>query len=344
MSFKIDKLLRSHLHEAPKYQSARDDFKGSAKVFMDANENPYESEYNRYPDPLATNLRKRLAKEKTLAPEQIALGNGSDEWIDLLIRLFAEPGINKILSLEPSYGMYRVSAALNKVAFLELALNEDWDIELDSVFKALAEENVSLIFLCSPNNPTGNLLNQASIEKILKSTSALVIIDEAYFHFSDTESWTTRLAEFPNLVVLQTFSKAMGLAALRIGIIYGHPDLIALLLAYKPPYNLNGFSQKKALEYLDSEIWKQQVEEIIKERNYLSKCLAELTCVEKVFPSKANFLMVKFKDGSRVFNYLKSAGFVLRDRSKQVSNCLRISIGTPQQNRELLKLLAAYEN
>tara|TARA_R110002050_G_scaffold282182_3_gene430006 strand:- start:3088 stop:4122 length:1035 start_codon:yes stop_codon:yes gene_type:complete len=344
MEFKIENLLRKHLHKAPQYRSARDEFQGEAQVFLDANENPNQSDFNRYPDPLASNLRKRLAQDNDLQISQIALGNGSDEWIDMLFRLFAEPGKDAALIMRPSYGMYRVSAALNKVKCLEIPLNENWDIDLDTTLEQIENERVSLIFLCSPNNPTGNLLNVGAIEVLLQNSQALVIIDEAYIHYSAGESWLKRLAEFPNLLVLQTFSKALGLAALRIGVIYGNPKIIAYLLAFKAPYNLNSFSQKKALECLERANWKKQCEETKNERDFLRERLAEFPYVERVFPSQANFLLIQFNEAQRLFHYLKNAGVIVRDRSSEVSNALRISIGTPTQNRQLLKLLEEYEN
>jgi histidinol-phosphate aminotransferase len=344
MEFKIENLLRTHLHEAPQYRSARDEFQGEAQVFLDANENPNESDFNRYPDPLATNLRKRLAQENGLEISQIALGNGSDEWIDMLFRLFAEPGKDAALMLQPSYGMYRVSAALNKVKCLEIPLNTNWDIDLNATLEQIENERVSLVFLCSPNNPTGNLLDVRAIEVLLRNSQALVIIDEAYVHFSAGESWLKRLGEFPNLLVVQTFSKALGLAALRIGVIYGNPKVIAYIQAFKAPYNLNYFSQQKALQCLEKAEWKKQCEETKNERDFLRQRLEQFPFVERVFPSQANFLLIQFNDAQGLFQYLKNAGIIVRDRSSEVANALRISIGTPSQNRQLLKLLEDYEN
>jgi histidinol-phosphate aminotransferase len=344
MEFKIENLLRTHLHEAPQYRSARDEFQGEAQVFLDANENPNESDFNRYPDPLATNLRKRLAQENGLEISQIALGNGSDEWIDMLFRLFAEPGKDAALMLQPSYGMYRVSSALNKVKCLEIPLNTNWDIDLNATLEQIENERVSLVFLCSPNNPTGNLLDVRAIEVLLRNSQALVIIDEAYVHFSAGESWLKRLGEFPNLLVLQTFSKALGLAALRIGVIYGNPKVIAYIQAFKAPYNLNYFSQQKALQCLEKAEWKKQCEETKNERDFLRQRLEQFPFVERVFPSQANFLLIQFNDAQGLFQYLKNAGIIVRDRSSEVANALRISIGTPSQNRQLLKLLEDYEN
>jgi histidinol-phosphate aminotransferase len=344
MEFKIENLLRTHLHEAPQYRSARDEFQGEAQVFLDANENPNESDFNRYPDPLATNLRKRLAQENGLEISQIALGNGSDEWIDMLFRLFAEPGKDAALMLQPSYGMYRVSAALNKVKCLEIPLNTNWDIDLNATLEQIENERVSLVFLCSPNNPTGNLLDVRAIEVLLRNSQALVIIDEAYVHFSAGESWLKRLGEFPNLLVLQTFSKALGLAALRIGVIYGNPKVIAYIQAFKAPYNLNYFSQQKALQCLEKAEWKKQCEETKNERDFLRQRLEQFPFVERVFPSQANFLLIQFNDAQGLFQYLKNVGIIVRDRSSEVANALRISIGTPSQNRQLLKLLEDYEN
>jgi histidinol-phosphate aminotransferase len=344
MEFKIENLLRTHLHEAPQYRSARDEFQGEAQVFLDANENPNESDFNRYPDPLATNLRKRLAQENGLEISQIALGNGSDEWIDMLFRLFAEPGKDAALMLQPSYGMYRVSAALNKVKCLEIPLNTNWDIDLNATLEQIENERVSLVFLCSPNNPTGNLLDVRAIEVLLRNSQALVIIDEAYVHFSAGESWLKRLGEFPKLLVVQTFSKALGLAALRIGVIYGNPKVIAYIQAFKAPYNLNYFSQQKALQCLEKAEWKKQCEETKNERDFLRQRLEQFPFVERVFPSQANFLLIQFNDAQGLFQYLKNVGIIVRDRSSEVANALRISIGTPSQNRQLLKLLEDYEN
>jgi len=342
--FNLKSALRTHLAKAIGYSSARNEFNEKAEIFLDANENPYDSGFNRYPDPLASQLCQVLAKEHDVASNQIAVANGSDEWIDLLFRLFVEPASQSVLQLEPTYGMYQVSAALNNVNCLSLPLNKHFDIDLKSSLAIIEEQNISLIFLCSPNNPTGNNLNPQSIESLLNNSQALVVVDEAYIHYSDQPSWTKRLNEFPNLIILQTFSKAIGLAGLRIGLLFASPQLIAIFHKFKAPYNVNVFSQEIATRTLSEVKWRQQCEESKTERALLAENLGQLDFVVKVYPSQANFILCIFKDATAVFKHLKQQGIIVRNRQKDVPQALRLSIGTPQQNKTLLKILAQYED
>lgn len=342
--FKLEKNLRLHLRAALAYSSARSEFKGEAEVFLDANESPYDTGFNRYPDPQALALRKALAQEQNVNESQIAIGNGSDEWIDLVLRLFVEPQKQKALLMTPTYGMYQVSAALNNVDCISVALNKDFELDLEASLKVLEEENIGLVFLCSPNNPTGNCLDPQAVEQILKSTAALVMVDEAYIHYSSEASWTKSLEKYPNLIVLQTFSKAIGLAALRIGVLYASSQIVALLQKFKAPYNVNAFSQEMALRILSESKWRKQVDETIEEREKLSYKLAGFSFVNKVYPSQANFILCVFTDASAVYQLLQENNIIVRQRQKDLAGALRISVGRPTQNEKLLKVLSQYED
>jgi len=342
--FSLEKNLRLHLRKALGYSSARSEFKGEAEVLLDANENPYDTGFNRYPDPQALALRKALAREQNLNENQIAIGNGSDEWIDLLLRLFVEPQLQSALLMTPTYGMYQVSAVLNNVNCISVPLKTDFDLDLDASLKVLGEENIALVFLCSPNNPTGNLFNPTAVERILKSTEALVVVDEAYIHYSSEPSWTQSLQKYPNLIVLQTFSKAIGLAALRVGILYASPQIVELLQKFKAPYNVNAFSQEMALRILSESKWREQVKETVEEREKLSIKLAGFDFVKKVYPSQANFILCVFTDSQAVYQLLKENNIIVRQRQKELAGALRISVGTPVQNEKLLKVLSQYED
>lgn len=347
--FDIKNIVRTNILVMKPYSSARDEFKGEANIFIDANENNLGSlagnpSYNRYPDPYQRKLKERIAAIKDLRPEQIFLGNGSDEAIDLLIRLVCKPGADEILAFSPTYGMYDVSANLNNVFLRQVALDENFQLQTNRL-QGQINTNTKIIFLCSPNNPSGNLLDQHSTEYILQNFDGLVVIDEAYIDFADKPSWTTRLAEFPNLVVLQTFSKAWGMAALRLGMAFASPDIIQFLNKIKPPYNINEATQQIALDALDNfEALPEMVAEIKKGRQYLQQELAELPVVSKVYPSDANFLLVEVTDADQVYDYLLSNGIVVRNRTTQPGclNCLRISVGTEQENQALVEALRAY--
>ena len=333
------------------YSSARDEFAGAAQVMLDANENSLGSagprDFNRYPDPHQRAVKAALAPLKGVSPAQIFLGNGSDEAIDLLVRLTCVPGgADSILLLPPTYGMYEVAAQLNDVAVVRHPLTADFQVSPDTVAAVVASP-AKLVFLCSPNNPTGNLLAASAIEAILRGFRGLVVVDEAYADFAAAPSWTTRLAEFPNLVVLQTFSKAWGLAGLRLGMAFAAPAIIAYLNKIKPPYNISAATQQHALAALaDAPRFAQLRRQLLAGRAALQARLPALPIVAAVFPSDANFLLVRFRPAAAaVYEYLLGRGIVVRNRSRQpgCAGCLRLTVGTPAENEQLLAALAEFD-
>lgn len=330
--------MRKNVLRLKPYSSARDDFKGNASVYLDANENPNPSPYNRYPDPHQSKLKERIAQIKGVHMQQIFLGNGSDEPIDLLIRAFCEPGIDNILIPQPTYGMYTVSAEINAVEIKTINLTPDFDIDLILTEKAW-NTKTKLLFLCSPNNPSGNLLSKDKIESLLKTFPGLVIVDEAYIDFTDYAGFVPLLNTYHNLVILQTLSKAWGLAAIRLGMCFSNKEVINILNKIKPPYNISILTQNVALESLKGIEQKNKwVNEIKTEREILRVQLIKLRIVEKVYPSDANFLLTKVKDAKATYNTLVTKGIITRDRSSVVlcDNCLRITVGTPSENKVLL--------
>lgn len=355
-SFSLNNLLRPHILGLTPYSSARDEYTGKEGVFLDANENPIGStvstdrtdtgDYNRYPDPHQWAIKQRLAPIKGVRPEQIFLGNGSDEPIDLLVRATCVPGKDNILIMPPTYGMYEVSAAVNDVELIKVPLTPDFQVNVNAVLAAISEQT-KLIWLCSPNNPSGNLLQADAIRTILEAADhSLVIVDEAYIDFANTPSWTTELDNYPNLVVLQTFSKAWGLAALRLGMCFASEELIRVLNKIKPPYNISAPTQALALDALTHETDKNKmVTEILMERQNLAENLRSLPSVQAVHPSDANFLLVKFANAKNVFEHLIEQQVIVRDRSKVklCEDCLRISVGTPVENERLLAVLRDQE-
>ncbi len=342
------RLLRPHLRDFMPYHSARHEA-GSEQgmILLDANENnfgsPISGRLHRYPDPLQQALKKKIADWKNSPADNLFLGNGSDEAIDLLMRAFGEPGTDKILIMPPTYGMYAVSARLNNLTVIEVPLRPDFQIDVPLILKKLNEEaNIKLIFICSPNNPTGSLFKEDQIELIVNAFNGLVIIDEAYIDFSDSAGWLPRLNQFPNLIVLQTFSKAWGLAGVRLGMAWGNEAVIHVLNSIKPPYNVSALTQKAVLQALNNrEQVESSVQKIKTEREKLSMALAKLSFVNKVFPSQANFVLVKLNNADRIYRHLRQNGILVRNRSGIVHcpSCLRISIGLPEENRQLLKVL-----
>lgn len=340
-------LIRKNFVNLSPYSSARDEYSGKEGVFMDANENPFGSvtgeAFHRYPDPYQWACKEKLAKIKGIQPGQIFLGNGSDEAIDHLIRITCVPKQDNILILPPTYGMYRVCADIQEVGVQEAPLTEDFDIDLDTVFDAI-NAATRIIWVCSPNNPSGNSLNREAIFQLLKSfPHKMVVVDEAYIDFSDAPSFIHELDNFPNLVVIQTFSKAWGMAGLRIGSAYAHPEIIRILNKVKYPYNLNQLTQEKLLESLDQEERKNAyVKEIIRLREELALALAPLS--EKIFPSDSNMLLVRFKEAKLLFRYLLEQKVIVRDRSSVLlcDDCLRITVGTAEENRHLLAQIKAF--
>ncbi|AMJ68100.1 histidinol phosphate aminotransferase [Hymenobacter sp. PAMC 26628] len=330
------------------YSSARDEFEGAAAVMLDANENSFGSVgdrvFNRYPDPQQRAVKAALAPLKGVAPAQIFLGNGSDEPIDLLVRLTCVPGQDAIAVLPPTYGMYEVAANLNDVRVERLPLTADFQLAPETV-EQLARSSAKIAFLCSPNNPTGNLLDPAAVEQVLRRSRGLVVVDEAYGDFAGAPSWTTRLAEFPNLVVLQTFSKAWGLAGLRLGVAYASPDIVGYLNKIKPPYNLSENTQQLALAALGAAARLPALrQQILAGRTWLTEELHDLPVVEHVFPSDANFLLVRFRpDATAVYDALRARGIVVRNRTTQpgCAGCLRLTVGTPAENEQLADALRA---
>ncbi|PHR35601.1 MAG: histidinol-phosphate transaminase [Fluviicola sp.] len=334
--FDLEKLVRPNILKLSPYSSARDEFMGQASIYLDANENPYGN-LNRYPDPYQRELKQLLSERNKIATDRIFIGNGSDEIIDLLFRLFAQPGINKALTFSPTYGMYRVSAEINDVELIEIPLDENFQIDLNATLPFLDDSNVKLIFICSPNNPTGNLLRNSEIEGIINRFNGIVLIDEAYIDFADAQSWNKRLSEFPNLIVTQTFSKARGLAAARLGIAYSNSEIISLLNKLKPPYNVSSLNQQAGIESLknESEV-NEQIQRITSERTRLLKELSALALVQRIYPTDANFILLEMENANDVYLKLTQKGIVVRNRSKIIPNTLRISIGTENENNLLL--------
>lgn len=341
MSFDIDQLLRENIRLLKPYSSARDEFSGEADVFLDANENPYNSPWNRYPDPRQKKLKSRVSVLKKVPAENIFLGNGSDEPIDLLIRAFCEPGRDNIVTISPTYGMYKVAADVNNVEVIEVPLSEEFELKADDVLNAV-NSSTKLIFLCSPNNPSGNALDTGGMRRIIESFNGIVVIDEAYIDFCPEKSFLPSIKMHPNLVILQTFSKAWGMAGLRIGMAFAEERIVEILSRIKYPYNLSVLTLQKALEMLTNEEKKSEwVKILLSERERLIQELGSLTFVTKIFHSDANFLLVKTTDPKGIYQYLSRKGIIVRDRSgiRLCSGCLRISVGTPEENRILLKAL-----
>ena len=338
---KASQLARASVLKMKPYSSARDEFKGKADVFLDANESPFNTGLNRYPDPLQWDLKKKLAEVKGVPVENIFLGNGSDEPIDLLFRVFCEPGEHHVVVPVPTYGMYKVSAEINNVACREVLLSKKFQPQVQEILKQ-TDKNARLLFLCSPNNPTGNLFDTVLIEELLGTFKGIVVIDEAYIDFSDKPSWIARLKEFPNLVILQTLSKAWGLAGIRLGMCFASEEIIGLLNKIKPPYNINLITQRVALEALSNPEQKESwVTAVLAQREVLESVLDTFPVIEEVYPTDANFILVKVKNARETYQFLTERGIVVRDRSNQplCENCLRISVGTLEENVKLLEAL-----
>ena len=348
MSFNFQSLLRNNIKKLIPYSSARDEFKGEAKIFLDANENSFGSPltkwYNRYPDPLQIKVKEKISSIKNVPIENIFLGNGSDECIDVLIRAVCEPGKDNLLICPPTYGMYEVSANINDVALKKVPLTPAFQLDLPAIEEAI-DDHTKMIFLCSPNNPTGNSLIREDVEMILNNYFGLVILDEAYINFSRQRSFLQELNDYPNLVVMQTLSKAWGLAALRIGMSFASTEIINVMNKIKPPYNINQASQELALQALD-ELGQvnDMIHEIVKGRESLSRDLLKIPQVQNIYPSDANFLLVKISNAREVYEYLLDQQIVVRDRSKVIlcDDCLRITVGTPSENENLIKALNAH--
>ncbi|HZX73378.1 MAG TPA: histidinol-phosphate transaminase [Cyclobacteriaceae bacterium] len=339
--FDINSFTRENINKLKPYSSARDEFQGEASVYLDANENPFNSVYNRYPDPHQQKLKAAISDVKEIQPEQLFLGNGSDEAIDLLIRAFCTPGVDNIVVPQPTYGMYSVSADINDVKVKSCPLTKDFDIDFEALQNTWDSQS-KLIFLCSPNNPSGNSLSESKIKRILESFNGIVIIDEAYIDFTTFKGYSSWINEFENLAVLQTLSKAWGLAGIRLGMCIANSKLISILDKIKPPYNINTMTQTVALDAIQKIIQKEAwVKEIVQERELLKEQLKKLNVTKQVFPSDANFLLVKVTDAKGIYNDLVKKGIIVRDRSNVIlcDDCIRITVGTKDENRKLIEAL-----
>ncbi len=348
MEFNLDTLVRENIKKMTPYSSARHEFSGAATVFLDANENAFGSplpvNYNRYPDPLQMPLKEKISQIKGVPASNIFLGNGSDEAIDLLFRICCEPGKDNIIIFPPTYGMYEVCAEINNVAVKKVPLTTDYQLDLEAT-EAAVDANTKLIFVCSPNNPTGNSIERSAIEVLLNNFDGLVVIDEAYINYARQKTFITELTEYPNLVILQTLSKAWGLAGLRLGMAFAGQPVIDYMNRVKYPYNINTATQQLALEALSNissvNNWTKTT---VVQKDNLSEALLALPVTEKVYPSDANFILVKMTDARRIYEYLAGRGIIVRDRSKVMlcDDCLRITIGTPEENNQLLEALKKY--
>ena len=342
-NFNLDTLIRPNIKTLKPYASARDEFKDFDKdmVFLDANENPFENGVNRYPDPQQLKLKKVISELKQIPVNQILLGNGSDEVLDLIFRAFCEPNKDNILILPPTYGMYEVLANINAVEIISVPLNENFQPRVNNILEA-SNNHSKVLFLCSPNNPTANSFERQSIEKLLLNFKGLVVIDEAYIDFSEQESWLSQLDNFPNLIVIQTLSKAYGLAGIRLGMCFASAEIIAILNKIKPPYNLNELTQQRAIERLKNTIKvSDEVQCILQQRQVLISELKTIPYIEKIYPSDANFLLVKVDDANARYQQLIEKGIVIRNRTNQplCDNCLRLTIGTEDENLKLINTL-----
>ena len=347
--FDINNIIRENIKNLTPYSSARDEFQGEASVYLDANENAYgsplEENYNRYPDPLQYNVKKRLSEIKGVPIRNIFLGNGSDEAIDILFRAFCNPGVDNVIIVPPTYGMYQVSANINDVALKRVPLTAEYQLDMEGIAEAI-DEHTKLIFICSPNNPTGNSINRDDVETLLANFNGLIVVDEAYINFSRQKTFIQELTEYANLVVLQTLSKAWGLAGLRVGMAFASEEIIEVMNRVKPPYNINEASQQLALKALENvDQVNEWIKETLKERDNLVLALKNFDFVLDIYPSDANFILVKTTDPKAIYNFLVQRGIIVRDRSK-VELCegsLRITVGTPNENNILIKSLQDYK-
>ena len=342
MKFNLENLVRPNILKLQAYSSARSEYTGQANVLLDANENPFGN-LNRYPDPLQKSLKNALSQIKNVPAEQIFIGNGSDEVIDLAFRIFCTPNIDKVLTFTPTYGMYKVSAAINDVEVLTEKLDAGFQINTRNLKPTLEDKNLKIVFLCSPNNPTGNCLRSEDIEFILQNFKGIVIIDEAYIDFAEQASWVNRLPDFPNLIISQTFSKAYGLAATRVGIAYMNEAILHYFNKTKPPYNVSQLNQNAALQSLKNyDEYKSRLQLILQQKRRLEQSLSTFSYVKKIYSSDANFLLVEVENAIELYDYLKAEKIIVRNRDKEVKNCLRFTIGDERENDLLLEKLAAF--
>ncbi len=336
----INTLVRKNIRDLLPYASAREQYNGQASIYLDANENPFKNGLNRYPDPQQKALKNVIAQRNKVEATQIVLGNGSDELLDMIMRIFCEPRIDNVIITPPTFGIYKVLANTNNVELREAPLSNQFELNTSAIIN-LVDEQTKLIFICSPNNPTGNLMDEAAIKLLLK-LNCLVVIDEAYIDFTNKESWISSLDKYPNLIVTQTLSKAWAHAGIRLGMSFSSKEIAANLNKIRLPYNINALSQQKAMDVLfNPAVFKRDVQAIKKEKAVLEEALNQLPIVEKVYPSDANFFLVKFKNASSIYTQLAAQGIILRNflKTKGCKGCLRISVGTPQENKTLIKNL-----
>ena len=344
MSFDINNLIRENVKLMKPYSSARDefeDFDTADMIFLDANENPFQNGVNRYPDPQQSNVKSVLATQNKVSKKQILLGNGSDEVLDLIFRAFCEPKVDNVITLPPTYGMYGVLANLNNIENREVLLSSDFQPKVEQILEVV-DACSKILFLCSPNNPSGNSFSDDAVVKLLENFKGLVVIDEAYIDFSEKESWLNRLSDYPNLIITQTLSKAYGLAGIRLGICYASEEIIAVLNKIKPPYNVNELTQQRALERLsEPEKIKGEILSIIEQRVKLLEVLVDVNFVEKIYPTEANFILIKVDDANKRYDELIAKGIVIRNRTTQplCENTLRLTIGTEEENKKLIEVL-----
>ncbi len=345
MTFKLENLIRENIKRLTPYSSARKEFSGAAQIYLDANENsfgsPLDKNYHRYPDPLQTEIKRQIAVLKSIQPNEIFIGNGSDEAIDLLFRIFCEPKKDNVLICPPTYGMYEVSAEVNDVAIKRVNLTENFQLDLQAIEKAI-DARTKLLFVCSPNNPTGNSFPREEILKLTETFGGIVVVDEAYIHFSREKSLASEINRFKNLVVLQTFSKAWGLAGVRVGLAFANAETIALFNRIKPPYNISQPAQEAILQALkNGAAVERTVAEIVSAREKLIGKLSKIACVERIYPTDANFVLVKMTDAEKIYRFLLDEKIVVRNRNnvELCAGCLRITVGTPEENESLLEAL-----
>lgn len=337
----LQQLVRKNIWNLKAYSSARDEFKGEASVYLDANENPLNGPYNRYPDPLQWHLKEKVAEIKHVDTNKIFFGNGSDEPIDIVIRIFCEPTVDNIIAIDPTYGMYKVCADINNIEYRQVLLNKDFSLDADAVLKEV-NNKTKIIFLCSPNNPSGNLLDKNEILRIIENFQGIVVLDEAYIDFAPEASWLPVLDQYPNLVILQTFSKAWGIAAVRLGMAFSSSEIISLFNKVKYPYNINILTQNFVQTELDKlQLKEEWVKTILRQRTFLEQQLEKIRFVEKIYPSDANFVLVKVFDANKIYNQLVDKGIIIRNRNtvSLCRDCLRITIGTEDENKKLINAL-----
>ncbi len=349
-AFDLDGMVRKNIKDLKPYSSARSEYSGSASVFLDANENsfgsPLPENFNRYPDPLQWALKEKLSKIKGIPPQNIFIGNGSDEVIDLAYRIFCEPGRDNVIVCPPTYGMYEVSANINDIDIREAILNEDFQLDVDAILKTV-NSNTRLLFICSPNNPTGNNMNRVDIETLINNFPGLIIIDEAYINYSRQKSFLQELTEYENLVVMQTLSKAWGLAALRLGLCFASEKIIELFNKVKPPYNINKASQQLGVDALANiDEVNKNIKITVEQRSILQKQLSQFNFIQKIYPSDSNFILMKVISADKLYQYLSAEKIIVRNRSKEplCENCLRVTIGKPAENEILMEALKNYNN